>query len=90
MASEPSLAAGMVANLMMMQAMQEQRSLTRLNQLADTCFDQCVTDFSLTRQLGSSEQGCLQSCTEKYLAFSVLAGDSFLSTLEKNPRFKAG
>ena len=77
-------------NLVGMQQLQQQRSLRRVNELANTCFDECITDFSVTRQLGSGERDCLHACTQKYLAFTALVGQSFLESLAADPRFRAG
>ena len=38
-----------------MQALQQQRALKSVNEMADRCFDACITDFVGTRQLRSSE-----------------------------------
>lgn len=78
----------LLQTVLLMQAAQEQRALRRVNMLANTCFDACVNDFSLTRQLGSTETSCIHMCTQKYLAFSAVVGQSFLNSLADDPRFK--
>ncbi|KAL1500006.1 hypothetical protein AB1Y20_012683 [Prymnesium parvum] len=82
------LAAGVRQHVLQMQAMQQTRALRRVNELADVCFDACVTDFSLTRQLMSGERACLEVCAHKYLAFSALAGQAFVRSLATDARFK--
>eukprot|EP00966_Prymnesium_polylepis_P281535 6505137-Prymnesium_polylepis.2 len=85
----PPLTPGMVEALVTMQQMQQTRSLRRVNELATTCFDECIDDFAMSRQLRSGEADCIQACTEKYLAFSVLVGKSFVTSIANDPRFKA-
>lgn len=67
--------------LQYMQSVQQRRALLRVNGLVDTCFDACITDFSLTRQLGSGETECMRSCAAKYLALSEIVGQSFVAVL---------
>ena len=87
--AKPAISPGILLNLEVMQQMQQQRSLRRVNELVNVCFDECVSDMSLTRQLTTGEAACIQSCTEKFLAFSALVGSSFVASLAADPKFKA-
>mmetsp|Transcript_58775 Transcript_58775/g.131015 ORF Transcript_58775/g.131015 Transcript_58775/m.131015 type:complete len:92 (-) Transcript_58775:472-747(-) len=83
----PSLPSGMVEQLGHMQTLQKQRALQRVNGVSDTCFNECVTDFSLTRNLGSQETACVQACVQKYLEFSNRVGQAFLTELAADARW---
>ena len=59
-----------------MQRLQQLRALRSVNELADRCFDLCVTDFAVTKTLRSSESDCLDKCVAKFLIMSQRAGEN--------------
>jgi hypothetical protein len=67
----------MEAQLRAMRRKQDESVLLRVNNLADACFDACITDFALTKQLKQHETLCVADCTKKYLALSALVGVAF-------------
>jgi hypothetical protein len=71
-----------------MQHVQQQRVLLRVNHIADSCFRQCITDFSLTKQLASSEEECLRRCVSKYVLLSSIAGGSFAEYLGSDKHYR--
>ena len=66
-----------------MQRMQQLRALKSVNELADRCFDLCVTDFGMTKSLRSSESECLDKCVSKYLIMSQRTGENFAAAYGK-------
>jgi hypothetical protein len=60
-----------------MQRLQQLRALKSVNEMADRCFDVCVTDFGFTKSLRPQELDCLDKCVEKYLAMSFQSGQNF-------------
>ena len=60
-----------------MREIQHGRALLRMNRLADVCFDACIEDMAVTRQVRSSEDQCICACVKKYLATSLLVGAAF-------------
>lgn len=60
-----------------MEALQRSRALLRVNAIADRCFHECVTDFGFTKHLKPGEEQCLAACVDKFLKFSLSAGDAF-------------
>ena len=65
------------SHLAQMQRLQQQRALKSVNELADRCFDVCISDFGLTRQLRSQESDCIDKCVQKYLDMSLRSGQGF-------------
>ena len=65
------------SHLSQMQRLQQQRALKSVNELADRCFDVCISDFGLTRQLRSQESDCIDKCVQKYLDMSLRSGQGF-------------
>ena len=70
-----------VHQLQAIESVQQQRSLLRVNELADRCFRECIDDFGLTKHLRSHEEACLSRCVEKYLLLSTTAGTTFEAVL---------
>jgi hypothetical protein len=66
-----------------MQRLQQLRALRSVNELADRCFDLCVTDFGMTKTLRSSESECLDKCVAKYLIMSQRTGENFAAAYGK-------
>ena len=66
-----------------MQRLQQLRALRSVNELADRCFDLCVTDFGMTKSLRSSESDCLDKCVAKYLIMSQRTGENFAAAYGK-------
>lgn len=66
-----------------MQRLQQLRALKSVNEMADRCFDLCITDFGMTKSLRSSESQCLDRCVEKYLSMSLRTGDNFAAAYGK-------
>ena len=60
-----------------MRRLQDERALPWVNSLVDRCFEACVTDMALTRQLRSSEAECVSACTGKFVAVSTMIGERF-------------
>ena len=73
---------GLDAHLDAMSTVQQKNALLRVNQVADSCFRQCCTDFSFTKYLGSGEEQCLRNCVDKYLMLSASCGGSFADALD--------
>ena len=69
--------ANIESHLSQMQRLQQQRALKSVNELADRCFDVCISDFGLTRQLRSQESDCIDKCVQKYLDMSLRSGQGF-------------
>ena len=65
------------------QRLQQLRALRSVNELADRCFDLCVTDFGMTKTLRSSESECLDKCVAKYLIMSQRTGENFAAAYGK-------
>ena len=76
---------GINAHLDDMSEVQQRRVLLHVNKLADSCFRECCTDFGFTKNLGSGEKDCLNSCVEKYVALNAAAGGSFADFLAEEP-----
>ena len=66
-----------------MQRLQQLRALRSVNELADRCFDLCVTDFGVTKTLRSSESDCLDKCVAKFLIMSQRAGENYAALYGK-------
>ena len=66
-----------------MQRLQQLRALRSVNELADRCFDLCVTDFAVTKTLRSSESDCLDKCVAKFLIMSQHAGENYAAAYGK-------
>ena len=66
-----------------MQRLQQLRALRSVNELADRCFDLCVTDFAVTKTLRSSESDCLDKCVAKFLIMSQRAGENYAALYGK-------
>ena len=66
-----------------MQRLQHLRALKSVNELADRCFDLCITDFGMTKSLRSHESECLDKCVEKYLSMSLRTGENFAAAYGK-------
>lgn len=66
-----------------MSRMQQLRGLKAVNEMADRCFDACINDFAMTRQLRSSETECLDKCVQKYLDLSLRSGQGFAQAYGK-------
>ena len=49
-----SLNPDIAEQLVYMQRIQQSQSLMRVNSVAETCFNGCITDFSMTRQMRSA------------------------------------
>ena len=73
------------AKLAGMRSLQHERAIARVNKLVDRCFDECVDDFGLTRQLRSQEETCLSACAQKFVALSAQVGHTF-ATVMTEPR----
>ena len=71
----------MFNQLAYMQHLQHERALRRVNGVVDKCFDECVTDFMVTRHLSPAEGACLDTCSRKYLLFQAHVGDAFTQAL---------
>ena len=72
-----------------MQRLQQLRALRSVNELADRCFDLCVTDFGMTKSLRSSESDCLDKCVAKYLIMSQRTGENFAAAQRTGGNFAA-
>lgn len=62
-------------------AVQQQRALLRVNELADRCFRECIDDFGLSKHLRSQEEACISACVAKYLVLSTSVGSAFTEVL---------
>ena len=71
-----------------MQRLQQLRALRSVNELADRCFDLCVTDFGMTKSLRSSESDCLDKCVAKYLIMSQRSGENFAAAQRTGGNFE--
>jgi hypothetical protein len=60
---------------------QQRRALVRLNAIADSCFDVCVSDMFGTKHLRPGEEECLKQCVDKYLLLSKSVGVAFSDAL---------
>ena len=75
---------GVSAQLEHMQRSQQDRVLLLVNGLVDRCFDNCVTDFGLSKRLADSEADCMRTCVQKFLILSERAGSTFNEILSKS------
>ena len=62
-----------------MEKANQQRSLMWMNRLTARCFDECVSDMNLTRQMRTSEEKCVVACTRKFMEVSLLVGQRFVA-----------
>jgi len=65
------------ARLLAMKAIEQKRALIRINECVDRCFNRCIEDFGITRQLRPNEELCVHNCTLKYLEMSAIVGQVF-------------
>ncbi len=70
-----------IQQLSAIEHVQQQRTLLRVNELADRCFRECIGDFGITKRLRSHEETCLSRCVEKYLLLSAAVGNRFTEEL---------
>lgn len=71
----------MFNQLQYMRHLQHERALLRVNGVVDKCFDECITDFAVTRHVSPTETACLSVCSRKYLLFQQRVGDAFTEAL---------
>ncbi|XP_057315221.1 mitochondrial import inner membrane translocase subunit Tim9-like [Hydractinia symbiolongicarpus] len=57
--------------------------LTTYNKLSETCFSDCVHDFT-NRTISANENTCAMNCTEKFLKISQRIGIRFQEIQELN------
>ncbi|XP_066932217.1 mitochondrial import inner membrane translocase subunit Tim9-like [Clytia hemisphaerica] len=57
--------------------------LTTYNKLSETCFSDCIQDFT-TRTISSNENTCAMNCTEKFLKMAQRIGIRFQELQELN------
>ena len=77
---------GLESKLDEMTVVQQRKVLLNVNKVADSCFRECCTDFSLTKYLGSGEEQCVSRCVDKYLALKATAGGALADHLVDDPQ----
>ena len=60
-----------------MKAIEQKKALIRINECVDRCFNECIEDFGITRQLRPREEQCIHNCTFKFLEMSTIVGQVF-------------